>query len=130
MEILSELSTAASAVDGVTVPARWGERPPRPPMALIEMPDEVVYDAGGTGFVRLPDVPLVIVCGGPTDPAAFRTAARYADTEGPASVKWMMEGYPYTACSTVRVATASPDVVDLAGTTFLAMIFHIDVTSN
>lgn len=126
LAVLSELMQAAGTVDGITVPPRWGDRPPRPPTALVELPEEIQYDAGGRGYDRLPDVPLVVLCGDPTQPAAFRTAAAYADT-GPGSVKTVMESYDYVEPITVRVASCTPDVADLAGTSFYVVIFHLDV---
>lgn len=126
VDVLQELM-AAAATAGVSVPDRWGERPVQVPMALVELPDRIEYDAGGTGFTRYPDVALVVAGGEPTRPDAFRQIAGYADT-GPGSLKDVIESYPYTSCDAVRVAWAEPQVVTLAGTDRIAMILHVDVS--
>ena len=128
-DVLGELMAAAEGA-GVAVPERWGDRPPRPPLAVVELPERVVFDVGGTGFDRYPSVSLVVIVGEPASPHSYRALTGYLDGTGPQSVKAAVEAYAYTACGTVRVIDAVPDVVTLAGVDFLAAVFHIDVTGR
>jgi hypothetical protein len=126
--VLDEIMAAASAV--VPVPRRWGERPPSPPMALVDWPTKVLYDAGGRGFDRYPDVALIVLIGRPADPAAHRSMLPYLDGTGPQSIKQAIEAYRFTTCVAVRVAEASPEVVTLSGTDLLAATFHLDIAGR
>jgi hypothetical protein len=128
-DVLGELMAAVHQT-GVHVPNQWGQRPNQPPMALVELPARVDFDAGGRGLDRIPDVNLVVLVGAPDNPDAFRAAAPYLDGTGPRSVKQAMESYRYTSCSTVRVAWAEPTVATLQADKHLALIFHIDVTGS
>lgn len=128
-DVLDELMAAAEGA-GVAVPERWGDRPPRPPLALVELPDRIVFDTGGTGFDRYPSVALVVIVGDPAAPASYRALTGYLDGTGPQSIKQAVEAYAYTACGTVRVVDAVPDVVSLAGVDLLAAVFHIDVAGG
>ena len=125
--VLAELLAAAAAT-GVRTPPRLGDRPAGAPMAVVELPGRIDFDTGGRGFMRYPDVRLVVMCGPPTAPASWRALAPFADGSGPQSVKTAIEAYAYTACSTVRVSSAEPDVVAFDGVDQLALVFHIDVT--
>lgn len=126
LDVVQELMHAAAAA-GVSTPDRWGERPVQVPMALVELPDRIDYDPGGTGVTRYPDVSLVIAGGDPTRPDAFRQVAAYAD-DGPDSLKTIIEEYPFTTCTAVRVAWAEPQVITLAGTDRIAMVLHVDIS--
>jgi len=126
--VLAELLTAAAAT-GVRTPPRLGDRPAGAPMAIVELPASILFDRGGR-FDRYPDVRLVVMCGPPTAPASWRALTPFADGAGPQSVKAAVDGYAYTSCSTVRVASAEPDVVTFDGVDQLALVFHIDVTGG
>jgi len=126
IDVLTELMTAAAAT-GATAPQQWGDRPPHPPMVLVELPEQVVYDSGGH-FTRYPDVPLAVLVGPTASGDSFRKAAAYLDDTGPRSIKQAVESFDFTACATVRVATASVEAFTLQGHDFLGALFHIDVT--
>jgi|KBSMisStandDraft_5_1062788.scaffolds.fasta_scaffold1412009_2 hypothetical protein len=128
LDVLDEI-TAALAGTGVSVPNAFGEIPVQPPVALLHLPP-VVFDTGGRGFDRLPDVAIAVLIGDPTDPATYRTAATYADGVGPTSVKQAVQAYPYAACSTVRIVKADPVVATLQGVSLLGWMFHADVTGT
>lgn len=128
-DVLDELMAAVESA-GISVPERWGDRPPRPPIALVQLPDRVVFDTGGTGFDRYPSLGLVVAVGEPGAPTSYRALTGYLDGSGPQSVKQAVESYEYAACGTVRVVDAVPDVVTLAGIDLLAAIFHIDVAGR
>jgi hypothetical protein len=127
-DVLSEL-LAAAATTGVRIPPQLGDKPAGSPMAIVELPDTILFDKGGR-FDRYPDVRLVLMCGPPTAPTSWRALTPYADGTGPKSMKAALEAHPYTACSTVRVASAEPDVVSYSGVDQLAIVFHIDVTGG
>lgn len=128
-DVLDELMAAAEGA-GISVPERWGDRPPRPPLALVELPERVVFDVGGTGYDRYPSVSLVVIVGEPASPHSYRALTGYLDGQGPQSIKQAVEAYPFTACGSVRVVDAVPDVVSLAGVDLLAAVFHIDIAGR
>jgi hypothetical protein len=128
-DVLAEL-LAALATTGVRTPPRWGDRPAGGPMGLVDLPTKIIFDAGGRGFDRFPDVAVLVLGGSPTVPESFRALAPYADGTGASSVKAALEAYPFTACGAVRVADAVPEVVTLDGIDHLAWVFHVDVTGR
>ncbi len=129
VDVLAEL-LAAAATTGVVTPPRVGDRPAGAPMAIVELPDSILYDTGGRGLDRYPDVRLVVMAGTPGRPESVRALCPYADGTGPQSIKAALESFPYTACSAVRVAKAEPAAVAYSGVDQLAMIFHCDVAGG
>lgn len=128
LDVLDEI-TAAVAGTGVSVPNAFGEIPVQPPVALLHLPG-IVFDTGGRGFDRMPDVLISLLVGEPNDPGTYRQAAPYADGVGPASVKQQVETYRYQSCSAVRIVKVEPVVATLQGVPLLGWMFHADVTGG
>ncbi|TDB71802.1 hypothetical protein E1211_15235 [Micromonospora sp. 15K316] len=129
-DVAGELGAALRTIDGLNVP-EWGVDRVHPPFALIPLPDPITYDTThGRGSDRIEDWPVLVLVAKPTQPAARRAIAEYADGSGPKSVKAAIEARTYTSCDSVRVATAEFDVVTYAGTDYLAAMFHLDITGK
>ncbi len=128
--VAGELADALRAIDGLNVP-EWGVQRVHSPAAVIALPDRIDYDATyGRGSDRYPDLSVIVLVANPTQPAARRAIAAYADGSGAKSVKVAVEAHEYTSCDSVRVAWAEPDNAKYAGTDYLAMIFHLDITGK
>ncbi|WP_422733999.1 hypothetical protein ACN26Y_29870 [Micromonospora sp. WMMD558] len=129
-DVAGELRTALGAITGLRRPP-WGVEKITPPAALIALPERIDYDlAYGRGGDRIPDQSVIVLVANPTQPAARRAIAKYADGSGPKSVKAAIEAHTYTACDTVRVEYAEFTPATYAGTEYLAAIFHLDITGK
>ena len=128
--VAAELSTALASISGLRRPA-WGVERITPPAVVIPLPERIDYDATyGRGSDQYPDLPVIVLVANPTQPAARKAIAAYADGSGPKSVKAAIEAHTYTACDSVRVAWAEFDSAKYAGTDYLAAIFHLDITGK
>ena len=128
--VANELRTALGAIAGLRRPP-WGVEKISPPAAIITLPDRVDYDdTYQRGRDVIPDLWVLVLVANPTQPAARRAVARYADGSGPKSVKQAIESGTYTALTAVRVAWAEFDVVKYSGTDYLAAIFHLEISGE
>lgn len=130
-DISAEIGTALATIAGMRVPA-WGVESIEPPAALIALPDRMDYDETyGRGGDTIPDLPVVILIGAPEDRASRKKISAYTDGAGPASIKQVLEGYAWTTCDGVHVASVEfePNAI-YAKTPYLAAIFHLDITGG
>lgn len=128
--VAAELGTALGSIAGLTVP-EWGVQRVSPPFALIPMPDAITYDMTyGRGGDRIEDWPLLVLIDRPARPESRRAIAAYAAGSGPKSVKAAIEDHTYTACDTVRVTSCEFDVVSYADVSYLAAMFHLDISGK
>lgn len=98
-----------------------------PPAAIVGLPDEITYDETyGRGSDRL-SVPVFVLVSRADMRVAVETLAAYCDGSGFQSVKAAIDNHDYTACDTVRVASATFDVVPVAGVEQLTVEFILDV---
>lgn len=102
-----------------------------PPAALVSYPEVYEYDATyGRGMDRIRDLPVVVVVGKPHDRSTLELLGKYVDGSGAASVKQVIEAGTYTAFEGVRVTSAEFDVVNIAGTDYMAALFRLDIAGE
>ncbi len=98
------------------------------PAATIGLPTTINYDKtygrGMDEWVQEITVFVSQIGGGRVKRDAI---APYADGSGVKSIKTALERYEYTSCSFVQVRTAQFDVVSIAGTKYLAVVFTVYV---
>lgn len=128
--VVAEVLGVAEGV-GLRV-GKWGEAVARPPMAIVAMPEQIVYDplGGRRSLDRIPELDLIVMGGEPTSARVMRQVAEYADSAGPRSIPAAIDAHAWISCDSARVASAECDVVTYASTDQLAFIFHIDITGR
>lgn len=101
-----------------------------PPAALVGWPDSITYDetyGRGSDSMTLP----VWVAVGRADARSSRDVlAAYLDGAGPSSVKAALDGGTYTACDSVRVASARIEPISIASTPYLAAVLDVEITGQ
>jgi hypothetical protein len=98
-----------------------------PPAAIVSYPEKIAFDQT---YVRGKDritLPLVVVVGKAHDRSTRDRVGVYCDGSGTSSVKAVLESGTYTAFDEVVVTDAEFDVVDIAGTDYLAALFNLDI---
>lgn len=101
-----------------------------PPAAIVSYPDAQVYDATyGRGMDRM-TLPVVVVVGKASDRSARDRISEYTAGAGAKSVKQVLESGQYSAFDMVRVVRADFDVVQIAGTDYVAALFELDVAGR
>jgi hypothetical protein len=126
-DVSEEIRTALAAITGLRLPP-WGVESVEPPAAIVALPESVDFDETyGRGKDRYPDLSVVVLVAAPEDRASRKALAVYADGSGASSVKAVLEAHTWTTCDSVRVTRADFDVLTFAGSTYLGVIFHLDI---
>lgn len=129
-QVAAELATALKTITGLRVPP-WGVEKVSPPAALISLPERITYDETyQRGADKYEDVQVIVLVGRPNNRAARKAIAAYADGSGPKSVKAAVEAHAYTSCSEPHVAWCEFTDATYAGTSYLAAIFHCEITGK
>ena len=128
--VMDEIAAALAGITGLRVSAY----PPgsvSPPAGIVSYPDEITYNltSGPTG-ARIESLPVVLVAGKATDRAAREAVSGWASTDGPASVKAVLEEAAYASLDTLTVTRCGFDVVTIAGVDYLAATFDIDISGH
>lgn len=100
-----------------------------PPAAVVTWPDITFDGTYGRGMDRL-ELPVVVAVGKPYDRATRALMAPYVAGSGAKSIKAVVESGTYTAFDTVRVSTATFDVISIGGVEFLAATFTLDIAGR
>lgn len=128
-DVMQALADRLDTIAGLRVYAH----PPEainPPAAVVSYPDSIDYDQTyGRGMDRM-QVPVVVLVKKLSARVARDDLTRFVDGTGPASVKAVLESGTYTAFHTIRVSTATVDVVEVAGIDYLAVTFMADITGS
>lgn len=130
--VIGELREALDTIPGLRV-AEWGASSISPPAGLVLPPERIQYGTTyGAGCDRYPDLWAMVLVANPTTWRAFTELAPYCAGSGDHSVRAAVEGYAFTACDpdAVKVTEGEFDTVKYAGTSYLAAIFHIDITGT
>lgn len=131
-DVVDNLRGALGSIPALRV-ADWGAPKISTPAGLVLPPARIQYGITyGSGCDRYPDLWVMVLVDDPTNWRAYRELAPFCAGSGPSSVRAAIEGYPYTACDpqTVKVTEGEFDVVKYAGISYLAAIFHIDLTGT
>ena len=100
------------------------------PAAIVTYPDNYTYDRTyGRGMDQMTGE-VVVAVGRPTERQSRDRLTKYVDGAGPESVKALLDGTDYASCDTVRVSSATFDVVVIGGVDYLAAIFSIDIAGR
>jgi hypothetical protein len=130
--VIDDVRSALGTVPGLRV-ADWGAPKISTPAALVLPPEKIEFGATyGDTCDRYPDLWVMVLVDDPTNWRAYRELAPFVNGSGPSSVRAAIEGFAYTSCDpqTVNVVSAEFDVVKYAGVSYLAAIFHTDLTGT
>lgn len=125
--VMDELATELDTITGLRVFAYPPDKVD-PPAAIIGYPEMVDFDVSmgrGTDHIRFP---IFLMVGRLLDRTSRDKLAPFLAGSGASSVKGVLKAAePFVAMSSVRVASATIEVVTMAGMDYLTAIFSVDV---
>lgn len=124
--VMDEIGDALDTIAGLRVFAYSADRI-TPPAAVVGWPDPLTYDqAFARGADRI-DLPIYLMVGRVDARSARDDLAAYLDGTGASSVKAVVDGATYTACDSVRVASATVEAITVADIEYLGAVFTVDI---
>lgn len=127
MGVMTEMGLALATIDGIRVQvvgaAAKVETPGTGATALVPYPRRKTYSATYARGMDAVEAEFVIVVPDPTRRVTVEKITRYADGAGDTSVKAALDGYAWTTCDGCNVESAEFDVMQFAGTDYMAVIF-------
>jgi hypothetical protein len=128
-DVMDEIGAALSTIDDLRV-YPYNADSVQPPAAVIGWPDQIEYDQTyGRGSDKI-TLPMWVVVDRQDQRTSRDRLAVYLDGAGDSSIKAAVDGGTYTACDTVRIATASPVALTLGGVDYLGAAFDIEITGE
>lgn len=101
-----------------------------PPVALVMLPETIEYDvtyARGADRITLD---VVVAVGKADSRSAFDAISAYASGSGSSSIKAAIEAGTYTSLHTVRVTSATFDVITIGAVDYLGATFQVDIVGS
>jgi hypothetical protein len=125
-DVMDELAAELDTISGLRVYAFPVDQA-HPPLAVIGYPETYTYDLTfGRGVDQL-TFPVYLLVSKAWDRSSRDELAPYCDGSGARSIKAVLEGGSYAAMSSVRVASATFEVVSVGSVEFLTAVFSVDV---
>lgn len=128
-DVMQAMADRLDTISGLRV---YGYPPEEihPPAAVVSYPDNIAFDETyGRGMDRM-QVPVLVLVKKVSARVARTDVTRFMDGAGTASVKAVLESGTYTAFDTIRVTSATVDVVEVAGIDYLAVTFMADIAGS
>lgn len=128
-DVMDELATQLDTITGLRTHAFPPDGATAPPVAFPGYPE---FDFDGT-YVRGMDqwtMPVYVVVGMPNDRAARERIGPFISGSGSSSIKQVLEAGTYAAFDSLRVMSGVVEVIDIAGTSYLAGVFQVDVVGS
>lgn len=125
-DVMDALGNALELIPGVRV-FDFPPKSAQPPFAIVDLPDQIEYDcsmARGSDRVK---ISVVLAVADVVDRAVRDQLAAYMATSGQLSVKTTIETMGTGIGITVRVVSADPRPVTLAGTQYMGVVFELDI---
>lgn len=131
LDAVADALGEAVKTTGLRIPP-WGVEKIVPPAAVITVPAEIAYDqTKGRGFDRFRDMQVLVLLARGEQHATREALSAYTDGAGPKSVKAAIEGHDYAdVCDTVKVVTATFEVIRFAEIPYEGVIFSLDITGR
>lgn len=125
--VMDELAAELDTIAGLRVFAFPPDNVPAP-AAVVGYPETVTYDVTmGRGVDQI-DFPIYVLVGRLTDRTSRDALGAYLNGSGASSIKAvLLAGKPWVAMSSVRVASATIEVITMAGVDYLAATFTVNV---
>lgn len=132
MAVMTEVDTRLKTITGMRTTAIGADAAVQTPAAVQYLPDRIDFDQTyGRGVDTVTDLAVVVFLGKANLRNAIKAVAPYIAGSGAKSIKAKLDSAitPYTSCSDFQVVWAEVDYgARLAGTTYLAAIFHCNFT--
>lgn len=128
--VMDEIAAELDTITGLRVFAYPPDNIPAP-AAIVGYPETITYDVTmGRGVDRI-DFPVFVMVGRLTDRTSRAALGPFLDGTGAQSVKGvLLAGKPWVAMSTVRVASATIEVITVAAVDYLTAVFTVHVTGS
>lgn len=125
--VMDELATELDTIAGLRVFAFPADNVAAP-AAVVGYPTSITYDSTMGRGVDMMVIPVFVLVGRLTDRSSRDLLGVYCDGSGAKSIKAkLLAGKPWSAMSSVRVASAEFTVVTMAGVDYLSAIFTVNV---
>lgn len=128
-DVMEQVAGRLSAIPNLRV---FGYPPDdaKPPFAVVDFPDEYTYDETyGRGMDRM-TLPVNVYVSRVVDRTLPDEMSTYANGDGPASIKAVLESGTYTAFDTLRVTRVEFDWVKYGSGDYLAALFTLDIAGQ
>jgi len=128
-DVMQALADELDTIAGLRV---YGHPPEEihPPAAVVSYPDSITFDQTYARGMDRMEIPVVLLVKKVSARVARDDLTRFMDGTGTASVKTVLEAGTYTEFDTIRVMTATVDIVEVAGIDYLAVTFTVDITGS
>lgn len=127
--VMDELGVALGTITGLRVFPYSASRVV-PPAAIVGWPDPVTYDSTLRRGADELTLPVWVLVGSVDARTARDVLAGYLDGAAAGSVKAALDGDTYTACDSVRVASATVESISSAGVEYLGAVFQVEITGS
>lgn len=127
---MDDLAARLRSIPTFTAVYAWPERSVIAPAAFIDYPAD--YDFDGTyarGMDRM-TIPAVVLVGRLDEGSSRDELSEYMDGSGAKSIKAVLESGSYTAFDSLRVTGVEIQVMEIAGTRYLAAEFSCDIVGS
>lgn len=124
--VMDNIGLALDMIPGV----RAYDFPPKsaqPPFGFVDMPDIIEYDAAMKRGKDRMRISVVLAVADVVDRQVRDDLAAYMATTGDKSVKTTLETMGAGIGDSVRVTSADPRPVTIAGTQYMGIVFELDV---
>lgn len=125
--VMDEIAVELDTISGLRVFAYPPDKID-PPAAIVGYPETVTYDVSmgrGTDMIVFP---IFVMVGRLTDRTARDKLAPFLAGSGASSIKGVLRAAaPYVAMASLRVASATIEVVTMAGLEYLTAVFTVNV---
>ena len=97
------------------------------PAVVLSYPERIDYHGAYQGGMQRLTIPLVVVVARANEESAADLLGELCATEGDKSIMMIVENASYTALDAVTVTSVDFDVVEIAGASYVAALFTLDV---
>lgn len=97
------------------------------PAAILSYPERIDYHGTYQGGMRRITLPLVVVAGRQNEESAADLLGEICADEGDKSIVMIVEGQAYQSLDVVTVTSVDFDVVEIAGASYVAALFTLDI---
>jgi len=131
MDVNAVVTALAAQLSTITA-LRVHSEPPgtvTPPAAVLSYADVTFDNTYGRGMDML-ELPVVLVVAKVSERTARKKIDAYVSGSGATSIKAVIEAGTYTAFDSVRVASATADVITIGGVDYLSYAFTLEIAGQ
>jgi hypothetical protein len=126
--VMQEVADRLDTIAGLRVYAHPVDKI-EPPTALVSLPVINFDETYGRGTDRW-TMPVILAVGKVVDRAARNNLAPFMKGSGTSSIKQVLETFAPVNFDSLRVQSATPDVITWSGIDYLTYAFTLDIIGN